>query len=49
MLYHFTDLSLVNAFVLRRGDGTLPLFQFKLDVALSLMFAENFTQVCNNQ
>ena len=44
ILYHFTDLALVNSFIIRRGDGTLPLFQYKLDVALSLMFAENFLQ-----
>lgn len=44
ILYHFTDLALVNGFILRRGDGSLPLFQFKLDVALALMFAETFMQ-----
>ena len=45
MAYHFVDLTLVNSYILRKavtGQEGLPLFKFKLDVALSLMFAENF-------
>lgn len=43
--YHFTDVALVNAYILRKartGQQDLPLYRFKLDVALALMFAENF-------
>ena len=44
MLYHFLDLCVVNSFILWRGDTNLPLYQYKLDVATSLMFCENFSE-----
>ena len=40
MLYHFIDLSLVNSFILYKETASLPLYQFKLDVALSLMYGD---------
>ena len=43
--YHFSDLCVVNAYILRKAvtqEEALPLYKFKLDVALALMFAENF-------
>jgi len=47
ILYHFTDLSLVNAFVLfkeAKDKPSMPLFQFKLSVALSLMYCEDLSE-----
>ena len=48
MAYNFVKLSLVNSYILikavTRQEG-LPLFKFKLDVALALMFAENFSEL----
>ena len=44
VFYHFTDLSLVNAYLLFKamtGNQSLPLYRFKLDVSLALMYAEN--------
>ena len=44
VMYLFIDLSLVNAYLLFKaveGNGGLPLYRFKLDVSLALMFAEN--------
>lgn len=39
LLYHFTDLALVNAFLLRRAvKGPIPLHRFKLNVAQALMY-----------
>lgn len=37
ILFHFLDLSLVNAYILRKTKSFIPLFQFKLNVALTLM------------
>ena len=45
VLYHFTDLCVVNAHILNNATTPSPpgpLYQFKLDVALSLMYGENF-------
>jgi hypothetical protein len=48
ILYHFTDLALVNAFILRNHAGGEPqkakLYKFKLEVATTLMHADSFTQ-----
>ena len=43
ILFHFMDLSLCNAYLLRKamtGESKLTLIQFKLQVATALMFAE---------
>ena len=40
VLYHFFDLALVNAYVLYKQMTSLPLYKFKLDVALALMYGE---------
>ena len=48
ILYHFVDVSIVNAFIMRRaitGAKNLPLFEFKLDVATALMYGENFVEL----
>ncbi len=45
ILYHFIDLCIVNSYILfkvQTGDSKLPLYRFKLNVALALMFGENF-------
>ena len=42
VLYHFTDLSLVNAFILNKVNSKMPLYEFKLEVALALMYGEHF-------
>jgi hypothetical protein len=43
VLYHFLDLALVNAYILFKEKNPMPLCDFKLEVALSLMYGENFT------
>lgn len=44
MLYHFLDLSLVNSYILYKADRKkMPLYEFKLDVAVSLMYGEVFS------
>jgi hypothetical protein len=40
VLYHFLDLTLVNAYILYKQTTKQPLFKFKIDVALALMYAE---------
>lgn len=40
VLYHFLDLALVNAYILYKQTTNMPLYQFKLDVALALMYGE---------
>lgn len=42
VLYHFIDLSLINSFILYKLDKEMPLFRYKLDVALALMYGERF-------
>jgi hypothetical protein len=45
-LFHFTDVSFINAFILRKeqtGDK-MPLHQFKLSVATALMYAKNLSE-----
>jgi hypothetical protein len=42
VLYHMLDLTLVNAYILYKQITKQPLFEFKLDVALALMYAERF-------
>lgn len=47
ILLHFTDLALINAFILRKAQQnspTLPLYEFKLAVATALMHADNFSE-----
>jgi hypothetical protein len=48
ILYHFVDLSLVNAFILRNhasGERQVAkLYQFKLEVATSLMHADSLAE-----
>jgi hypothetical protein len=47
ILFHFTDVAVVNAFILRKhatDNLKMPLYEFKLEVATSLMYAENFSQ-----
>lgn len=42
VLFHFIDLALVNAYILYKEKTPTPLFEFKLDVAISLMYGEKF-------
>ena len=43
VFYHFMDLTMINSYILRKEMlGNIKLFQFKLNVALSLMYGENF-------
>jgi hypothetical protein len=44
VLYHFMDLALINSFILYRATNEkAPLYEFKLDVAVSLMYGEVFS------
>jgi hypothetical protein len=46
ILYHYVDVATVNSFILRKvvtDNRKLPLFEFKLEVARALMYAENFS------
>lgn len=46
VLYHFLDLALINSYILFKAmheDVSMPLYEFKLDVAVSLMYGENFS------
>ncbi len=40
VLYHFLDLTLVNTYILHKVLYTQPLYEFKIDVAVALMYAE---------
>jgi hypothetical protein len=42
ILYHFIDLCVVNAYILYKEKKKVPLCDFKLDVAISLMYGERF-------
>ena len=45
VLYHFTDVCTVNSYILFKkaaGKEYLPLYQYKMEVALALMYAESF-------
>lgn len=45
MLYHFVDLALVNAYILAKataGCKGVPLYEFKVEVALALMYGDSF-------
>jgi hypothetical protein len=44
VLYPFLDLALhvVNAYILFKEKSPIPLCNFKLEVALSVMYGENF-------
>ena len=47
VLYHITNVCIVNSYILFKqvaGKIYLPLYQYKMDVALSLMYAENFAE-----
>lgn len=47
LLLHFTDVALINAFTLMKqisGNLKMPLFEFKLEVATALMYADNFSE-----
>jgi hypothetical protein len=44
VLYHFMDLALINSFILYRATNEkAPLYEFKLDVPVSLMHGEVFS------
>jgi hypothetical protein len=46
-LFHFTDVCVINAFILRKEQTrakAMPLFQFKLSVATALMYADNLSE-----
>ncbi len=36
VLYHFLELALVNSFILNKATTSMPLYKFKVDVALAL-------------
>jgi hypothetical protein len=42
VLYHFLDLALVNSFILNKATTSMPLYEFKVDVALALMYGDQF-------
>jgi hypothetical protein len=42
VLYHFVDLALVNAYILANGCKGVPLYEFKVEVALALMYGNSF-------
>lgn len=47
VLLHFTDVAITNSFILRKhqtDNKKLPLYEYKLEVATSLMYAENFSE-----
>ena len=44
LLFHFLDLALINAFIIKKETTNfykLKLFEFKLEVAKSLMYSEH--------
>lgn len=47
VLLHFTDVAITNSFILKKhstGNLKMPLYEFKLEVATSLMYADNFSE-----
>lgn len=42
MLYHFLDLSVINAYIIHKVQKKMPLFEFKLEIAMALMYGESF-------
>ena len=49
VLYHFFDLCLVNAYILYKEKTVMPLYKFKLDVAISLMYGDIYENPVNIQ
>jgi hypothetical protein len=45
VLYHFLGLAIVNMYILFKEKNPMSLCDFKLEVALSLMYGENFNNL----